>query len=316
MKTIKYTLISLVALVFLGVTVQAQILYGISHIGRDGLSTLHIIDTDTGVANPVGPIGFERCGSMDFNAQGRLFAICERADGSDITVLVEINTISGAGTEVGPTDNCEAWTDMSFRNGDNTLFATGYNFDPMSPCTETMGLVQNWLTTINTQTGLSSLIAIINQVEGGGNAAAFSPTDILYYLVGDFNTPGINVLYTINQLTGATNIISNPTYPTIAPDDLPRTNAMDFNQSTGVLYLSINSGGGTIVVPRQNFLGTLDIDTGVVTVIGPTVLGMDAIAFTPDTREIPTLSEWGLIAMAGILGFIGFVVIRRRQAAA
>ncbi len=28
---------------------------------------------------------------------------------------------------------------------------------------------------------------------------------------------------------------------------------------------------------------------------------------------IPTLSEWGLIAMAGILGIVGFMVVRRRQ---
>jgi len=31
---------------------------------------------------------------------------------------------------------------------------------------------------------------------------------------------------------------------------------------------------------------------------------------------VPTLSEWGLIATAGILGFIGFMVIRRRQVTA
>jgi len=31
---------------------------------------------------------------------------------------------------------------------------------------------------------------------------------------------------------------------------------------------------------------------------------------------IPTLSEWGLIAMAGILGIAGFMVIRRRKATA
>lgn len=31
-------------------------------------------------------------------------------------------------------------------------------------------------------------------------------------------------------------------------------------------------------------------------------------------RDIPTLSEWGLIAMAGILGIVGFIVMRRRQA--
>jgi len=29
--------------------------------------------------------------------------------------------------------------------------------------------------------------------------------------------------------------------------------------------------------------------------------------------SIPTLSEWGLIAMAGILGIVGFMVIRRRK---
>lgn len=34
------------------------------------------------------------------------------------------------------------------------------------------------------------------------------------------------------------------------------------------------------------------------------------------TRDVPTLSEWGLIAMAGILGIIGFMVIRRKRATA
>lgn len=30
-------------------------------------------------------------------------------------------------------------------------------------------------------------------------------------------------------------------------------------------------------------------------------------------RNVPALSQWGLIAMAGLLGIIGFIVIRRRQ---
>ena len=33
------------------------------------------------------------------------------------------------------------------------------------------------------------------------------------------------------------------------------------------------------------------------------------------SRNVPTLSEWGLIAMAGILEVIGFMVIRRRATA-
>ncbi len=33
-------------------------------------------------------------------------------------------------------------------------------------------------------------------------------------------------------------------------------------------------------------------------------------------RPVPTLSEWGLIAMAGVLGIIGLVAIRRKRAVA
>jgi len=33
-------------------------------------------------------------------------------------------------------------------------------------------------------------------------------------------------------------------------------------------------------------------------------------------RPIPTLSEWGLIAMAGVLGIVGFMVLRRRKVTA
>ncbi|MEK6223469.1 MAG: IPTL-CTERM sorting domain-containing protein [Thermodesulfobacteriales bacterium] len=29
--------------------------------------------------------------------------------------------------------------------------------------------------------------------------------------------------------------------------------------------------------------------------------------------NVPTLSEWGLIAMAGVLGIVGFMVIRRKK---
>jgi len=36
----------------------------------------------------------------------------------------------------------------------------------------------------------------------------------------------------------------------------------------------------------------------------------------PPPEPIPTLSEWGLIAMAGILGIVGFMVMRRRKVTA
>jgi len=41
----------------------------------------------------------------------------------------------------------------------------------------------------------------------------------------------------------------------------------------------------------------------------------DYTGLTPivSLRPIPTLSQWGLIAMAGVLGIVGFMVIRRRK---
>lgn len=37
---------------------------------------------------------------------------------------------------------------------------------------------------------------------------------------------------------------------------------------------------------------------------------------TGSPAKVPTLSEWRLIAMAGVLGIIGLIVARRRKAAA
>ncbi len=44
--------------------------------------------------------------------------------------------------------------------------------------------------------------------------------------------------------------------------------------------------------------------------------GMVVLTFTPFIPNVPTLSQWGLIAMAGILGIVGFMVIRRRKVTA
>jgi len=38
--------------------------------------------------------------------------------------------------------------------------------------------------------------------------------------------------------------------------------------------------------------------------------------FMTEVSPIPTLSEWGLIALAGILGIVGFMVMRRKKASA
>ncbi|MEM7009308.1 MAG: IPTL-CTERM sorting domain-containing protein, partial [Thermodesulfobacteriota bacterium] len=36
------------------------------------------------------------------------------------------------------------------------------------------------------------------------------------------------------------------------------------------------------------------------------------LVFRPLSRNVPTLSEWSLIALALVLGIVGFVILRRR----
>lgn len=51
-------------------------------------------------------------------------------------------------------------------------------------------------------------------------------------------------------------------------------------------------------------------------VTGPEEVTCNFINSRITAAPIPTLSEWGLIAMAGILGIVGFMVIRRRKVTA
>jgi hypothetical protein len=49
--------------------------------------------------------------------------------------------------------------------------------------------------------------------------------------------------------------------------------------------------------------------------VGLTVPGLDAIVFQPESeaRPIPAITEWGMIAMAAVLGIIGYAVYSRRM---
>ena len=61
------------------------------------------------------------------------------------------------------------------------------------------------------------------------------------------------------------------------------------------------NGGGYRCGATEELNGSVDFERVVYTLSLPT------------SRPIPTLSEWGLIAMAGILGIVVFMVIRRRK---
>lgn len=244
-------------------------------------ATLYSISPTTGAATPIGLIGFNNVGALAFDGNGVLYGISS-SGASD--VLITINTSTGVGTLVGSTGLAPAppsnhsMADMTFRPSDGTLFA-------MTGGRE--------LYTINKTTGLATLIATL--VVYDGNALAFSSSNVLYSARA--RTPTTAFLDTLNQTTGATLTTLALIYDAAFGSSEPRANAMDFDLATGVLWASVQSGNNSTAV---HSIGMIDIATGAVTRVGPTVAGLDAIAIAPtppSLQPIPTLSEYGLMLL-------------------
>lgn len=274
-------------------------LFGSAYIGRDGASTLVSLNPFTGAATAIGLIGFERVSALAFDPKtGVLYGTGERSDGSDTSVLLSINTTTGAGTEIGPTGlesftdglrfggGFDSSTDLTFRNSDNTLFSYTFDNDGLS----TVDLTTGAMTEENSDTSLSTL-----GIRGYG--LAFSATDTLY-MADDI------ALYTLAPATGGVLTTLSLSYP--ATTTFGRLNALDFNPLNGILYGSLNVGFGA---SRASFLATVDLDTGLVSVVGPTGadgFGLDAIAFA----RVPEPGSMSLIGL-GLAG-LGWIARLRR----
>jgi len=286
------------------------ILFGESHQGG-GLSTLLQINPATGAATPIGPINFNACGSMDFHpTTGVLFAACNDP-ASGLQVLVTVNTSTGAGTLVGPLVNTLFGNfDMSFRS-DGTLFLGSFD--------NVVAVVS--LFTVNTNTGLATLVGFIEPF-ASGNALSFQAGTL-------FHASGFNlILNTINQATGVPTPVAALSFAGFPPQQLFfRTNAMDSNPSTGIMFAAVNDGQGG---NGPNYLATLNTVTGVVTHIGQSQNGLDGLAWQPDLQQpiggtfvpidttalllvsIQSISMWMIpVVAAGIV--IGVFVIKRRK---
>ncbi|MCH7535886.1 MAG: radical SAM protein, partial [Bacteroidetes bacterium] len=249
------------------VVILAGDLFGIA--GQSGgASTLYSIDINSGAATPVGPIGFNNCEGLDVDDLGTFYATCIRP-GTTVNVLITIDPSTAAVTEVGATGLTNRFDfpkDISFRNSDGKLFGMTFDCGPSFP-TSGFGLME-----IDVNTGLATTFPGFGRC-AGGNGLAFSSDDILYlYDEFSFNT--------VNQITGAVNFI--------APNDgggVSKASAMDFNPDDGLLYASKTpSDFGN----RLRDLATVNLATGVFTIIGPTVNGLTALAFNPSIApELP-----------------------------
>jgi len=245
--------------------------------GGDGPSNFYSIDPGTGAGTLIGAIGFDGVGAMAFHpVSHKIYAAGKRS--SDKTpVLITIDPVTGAGTEVGPIGPGRGISDVAFRPSDNTLYAHRIN-------------CPNLIYTIDVGTGAGTVIGdVMTDQCLGGDALEFSSANTLYLAASYNGGSGPYTLYTVDQSSGATTPFVSLTYPA-SFGGLARANAMKFDPATGVLVCTVTTSLGG---DGPYFLATIDIATGVVTEIGPTVADLDGLVFTSDLPTPATPTSWG-----------------------
>ena len=353
MKTLNKLFIAIVVSVFLGVPAIAQDgakLFGLVTPMPDRAeradgeevipeTILYSIDPDTGAATAIGATtGFTNCTGLDFEpGTNDLYAVCSRLEEEEIKlqvspgepeavgfVLVKVDRNTGQAAEIGPLGfiggKSDRITDISFRS-DGVLFAhinaSGPN-KAVEPevSSRINGIQGNSLGIIDTVTGQLTILGPTGSPDDAG-AIGFSLRDILYLAASNELEDSLNVL---NQNTGAAGFLNFLNYQPPINDYFNTVTSMDIQPIKGYTFASVQSekfeprdDNGD---PIEYFLTTIEPRTGQVKVIGRTVDFLFAIAFLNEERVVvPTLSEWGLIALSGMLLLSGAFYLRRRVSA-
>ncbi|MEM7009535.1 MAG: IPTL-CTERM sorting domain-containing protein [Thermodesulfobacteriota bacterium] len=181
-------------------------------------------------------------------------------------------------------------------------------------------------------------------VNSNSNDICFSPGDILPDIqITDGPTPGAFLVAGEDLF----NFDNNP--PNVLTDETTANSVIniEFNPEISAVGLTLgcfglvagcNStitvevfGAGNVLLGTTNVNATSSINSFIgivaqeaITNISLSDNNIDATMGILDirfgeagaTRNVPTLSEWGLITMAVILGTVGFIIVRRRQVTA
>lgn len=275
---------------------------------------LIVIDPATGIGTVVGPNTADR-GFPGFAIDpldGWSFAGC----GTGCDEIWNFNLGNGMATFLGSMNGGVVASGLDFRS-DGVLFASLNMVNGGGSGGDHLGV-------INTLTGEATAIGPFGICNGscsldGIEAIAFDAQGNLWGSLrtsdGSSGAPG---LYSINPNTGAATFVSP--IVDINGTPVPREGVVSLQFGCdGTLY------GGTAPTEEGNggFLVTIDPNTGIFSFVGGVSAtggqALGGLAFEENCSRnvnVPTLSEWGLIAMAGILGIVGFMVMRRRKVTA
>lgn len=258
---------------------DAAVLYGATAAGGPG--ELYILNPANGaVIQDIGPLN-DSLGTnygvtgLAFNPfNGLLYGSTGNFDDTTAAKLISINPNSGLVTVIGSFNagNTGAkpatMADISFNPITGGLFGVGSVGGPQ-------------LYSINLANGQATVIGGSGLTSTTGGGLAISSGSIYY------GTPTAGRFGTYDPVTGAFVNIANPSKPAGGG-----YGALDFD-GNGVLY-GLNVGTNT---PPITHLVTINPATGVVTDLGLSVPGLDAIAFQP----IPEPAAAALLGVAALM---------------
>lgn len=307
---------------------------------------LYSIDPDTGTPTEIGPTGFRNCFGLDFEpGTRRALAVCLRLimeDNGEFPieekvameevgqVLIELDMQTGQGTEIGPLGlklfSETGVTDISFRS-DGTLFGiySGPGNQQEEEAKE-LEFDEVTLLTIDTNTGQATEVGPTETGDAFG-AIGFSLTGKLYHATDNIIAPGETNM--LSDITGLGSRIADLVYPPNFDEKgiTHFVSSLDYSAERGQLF-------GMLVSDRRepekaveaeqriefapgSYLLILNPGTGVIELVGLTAeFGNQfaAMAVRGDfQRNVPTLSEYGLIATSIFLLLAAVFYLRRRN---
>lgn len=301
-------------------------------------SILYTLDPNTGLPTVVGTIeGYTRCTGFDIHPVTEEFlAVCDRNEereeepgvltnnGFFDTYLLKLDPLTGQPTEVGPIElpRGDFISDMSFRS-DGTLFVhlnAETNGENEEATTNTV--LANSLGILNTA---NANLTILGQTGSDDNFSgiAFNAMDTLLQCTDNGQIPG--VINTLNQSNGIATFLANLNYP---PEFIFGQNIVpskDLDESSGdiiAIFAHLGNGVGPETVTNGevngNFLANIDPngDIDIIGFIADDFNQFGALAVLAQPKplvEVPTLSEYGLMAAVVLLLGASVLVLRRRQ---
>lgn len=252
-------------------------LYATTISGPLGSSNLLALDPETGESTLIAPIsayGVNHVTSISFHTNGQIYAIGN--DGNNVSSLLLVNCKTGTSYIIGPTGIPSTpglgITDISF-DKNNHLWA--YLNKP--------GLGSDEVGLIDIETG--NYIPLGNSgINDIGNGISHDLGGTLYH-TGKLN------LSTIDSSTGTSTPL--PALRFFAPADTnPRINAMDIRPSSNVMYVGINDKAAGSASPPENYLGIVDLTTGMVSFLSDPakmIFNLAGIAFNSKYKDEITI---------------------------